>query len=95
MYQRLAWEALKKSIQGHVNKVNISNIRLIFRAVLKENIVRGRGLLCRALVQAQAASPSFTNVYSSFVSILNAKVSEMFTMQVHKFDQETSFKITK
>lgn len=77
VYQRLAWEALKKSIQGHVNKVNISNIRLIFRAVLKENIVRGRGLLCRALVQAQAASPSFTNVYSSFVCILNAKVSKV------------------
>lgn len=72
-YQRIAWEALKKSIQGHVNKVNISNIRTIVKELQKENIVRGRGLLCRSIIQAQAASPTFTHVYAAFVCAINSK----------------------
>ena len=41
-FQRLAWEALKKSINGLVNKVNVSNIINIVRELFQENIVRGR-----------------------------------------------------
>ena len=41
-YQRISWEALKKSINGLVNKVNVSNIEFIVREVFQENIVRGR-----------------------------------------------------
>ncbi|CAK9807035.1 Pre-mRNA-splicing factor CWC22 homolog [Anthophora quadrimaculata] len=72
-YQRIAWEALKKSIHGHINKVNISNIGLITRELLKENIVRGRGLLARSIIQAQAASPTFTSVYAALTAIINSK----------------------
>lgn len=72
-YQRIAWEALKKSVHGHINKVNTSNIGIIARELLHENIVRGRGLLCRSLIQAQAASPTFTNVYAALVAVINSK----------------------
>lgn len=72
-YQRLAWEALKKSIHGHINKINIGNIGIIIKELLKENIVRGRGLLCRSVIQAQAASPTFTNVYAALVSAINSR----------------------
>uniref|UniRef100_T1IGH0 MI domain-containing protein n=2 Tax=Rhodnius prolixus TaxID=13249 RepID=T1IGH0_RHOPR len=72
-YQRIAWEALKKSIHGHINKVNTSNIAVVARLLFKENIVRGRGLLCRSIIQAQAASPTFTNVYACLVAIINSK----------------------
>lgn len=72
-YQRIAWEALKKSIHGYINKVNISNIGIIARELLHENIVRGRGLLCKSLIQAQAASPTFTNVYTALVAVVNSK----------------------
>ncbi|XP_011192434.2 pre-mRNA-splicing factor CWC22 homolog isoform X1 [Zeugodacus cucurbitae] len=72
-YQRIAWEALKKSIHGYINKVNVDNIAIITRELLKENIVRGRGLLCRSIIQAQAASPTFTHVYAALVSIINSK----------------------
>lgn len=41
-YQRMSWEALKKSINGLINKVNISNISIIIQELLQENIVRGR-----------------------------------------------------
>lgn len=72
-YQRLAWEALKKSIHGHINKINIGNIGIIIKELLKENIVRGRGLLCRSIIQAQAASPTFTNVYAALVAAVNSR----------------------
>lgn len=44
-FQRLAWEALKKSINGLINKVNSPNIGIIVRELFKENIVRGDKIL--------------------------------------------------
>ncbi|ESP01900.1 hypothetical protein LOTGIDRAFT_138828, partial [Lottia gigantea] len=73
VYQRMAWEALKKSINGLINKVNISNIDFVVRELFQENIVRGRGVLARSVIQAQAASPTFTHVYAALVAILNTK----------------------
>ncbi|KAJ7345577.1 hypothetical protein JRQ81_001527 [Phrynocephalus forsythii] len=72
-YQRMSWEALKKSINGLINKVNVSNIENIIHELLQENIVRGRGLLARSILQAQSASPIFTHVYAAVVAIINSK----------------------
>lgn len=35
--------------------------------------MRGRGLLCRSVIQAQAASPTFTNVYAALVAAVNSR----------------------
>lgn len=72
-FQRLAWEALKKSINGLINKVNTPNIAVIVRELFAENIVRGRGLLCQSIMQAQTASPTFTHVYAALAAIINTK----------------------
>ncbi|XP_054643951.1 pre-mRNA-splicing factor CWC22 homolog [Dunckerocampus dactyliophorus] len=76
-YQRMSWEALKKSINGLINKVNVSNIVNIIQEILQENIVRGRGLLARSVLQAQAASPIFTHVYAAVVAIINSKFPQI------------------
>jgi pre-mRNA-splicing factor CWC22 len=76
-FQRLAWEALKKSIHGLVNKVNIPNIAQVVRELFKENLVRGRGLLCRSVMQAQVFSPTFTNVYASLMAVINMKFPQI------------------
>ncbi|KAM6178349.1 pre-mRNA-splicing factor CWC22 homolog [Rhynchocyon petersi] len=76
-YQRMSWEALKKSINGLINKVNISNIAIIIQELLEENIVRGRGLLSRSVLQAQSASPIFTHVYAALVAIINSKFPQI------------------
>ena len=57
-YQRLAWEALKKSINGLINKVNSPNIAVIVRELFAENIVRGRGLLCQSVIQVKTLKAS-------------------------------------
>merc|ERR1711892_1059020 len=49
-YQRISWEAIKKSIHGIVNKVNVSNISIICRELFGENILRGRGILSRLVL---------------------------------------------
>ncbi|KAA0193885.1 hypothetical protein HAZT_HAZT003139, partial [Hyalella azteca] len=76
-FQRLAWEALKKSINGLVNKVNVSNIGVIVRQLHMENMVRGRGILCRSLMQAQSISLTFTHVYAALVAVLNSKFPQI------------------
>ncbi|XP_056391045.1 pre-mRNA-splicing factor CWC22 homolog [Hyla sarda] len=76
-YQRMSWEALKKSINGLINKVNVSNIGNIIQELLQENIIRGRGQLSRSILLAQSASPIFTHVYAAVVSIINSKFPQI------------------
>ncbi|CAH8503173.1 unnamed protein product [Dicrocoelium dendriticum] len=76
-YQRIAWEALKKSIHGFINKVNVSNISDVVRQLLSENIVRGRGLLVRSLITAQTTSPTFTHVFAALVAVINSKFPQV------------------
>jgi pre-mRNA-splicing factor CWC22 len=76
-YQRLAWEALKKSINGIVNKVNASNLTAVLPELFSENLVRGRGLLARSVMKAQMASPQFSNVFAALVAVVNAKFPEI------------------
>lgn len=43
-YQRLTWEALKKSLNGIINKVNVTNIKAILAEVFREvRTQRGEG----------------------------------------------------
>ena len=75
-YQRLTWEALRKGINGLVNKVSASNLRDIVPELLEHNLVRGRGLLARAILKAQLASPGFTHIYAALVAVVNTKLPE-------------------
>ncbi|MCJ1309157.1 pre-mRNA-splicing factor cwc22 [Agyrium rufum] len=76
-YQRMAWEALKKSINGLINKVNVSNIKHIVPELFGENLVRGRGLFCRSIMKAQSASLPFTPIYAAMVAIVNTKLPQV------------------
>ena len=62
-FQRLAWEALKKSINGLINKVNSPNIGIIVRELFAENIVRGRGLLCQSIMTVSKRLLSLVDIY--------------------------------
>lgn len=73
-YQRITWEALKKSINGLINKVNTSNIKMIIPELFGENLVRGRGLYCRSMMKAQTASLPFTPVYAAVTAVVNTKL---------------------
>ncbi|KAG5518165.1 hypothetical protein PMAC_003351 [Pneumocystis sp. 'macacae'] len=70
-YQRMYWEALKKSINVKVNTINIKNIVV---ELFGENLIRGRGLYCRSIMKAQAVSLPFTPIYSALTAIINTKL---------------------
>ncbi|GAD92580.1 cell cycle control protein [Paecilomyces variotii No. 5] len=76
-YQRMAWEALKKSINGLINKINVSNIKHIVPELFGENLIRGRGLFCRSIMKAQAASLPFTPIYAAMAAIVNTKLPQV------------------
>ncbi|CAE7234390.1 ncm [Symbiodinium natans] len=83
-YQRQTWEALRKSINGLVNKVNVGNIKNIVEELFQENLVRGRGLLVRALIRAQMASPGFTHVFAALLSVINSKLPEVGDLLIRR-----------
>lgn len=76
-YQRLSWDALRKSITGIVNRVNITNIKQVVPELFAENLIRGRGLFARSIMKAQAASLPFTPVFAALVSIINTKLPQV------------------
>ncbi|KAK6866107.1 U2-type spliceosomal complex subunit CWC22 [Apiospora arundinis] len=83
-YQKMAWEALKKSINGLINKVNIGNIKAIVPEVFNENLIRGRGLFCRSVMKAQASSLPFTPIYAAFAAIINSKLPQVGELLVKR-----------
>ncbi|KAL9017642.1 MAG: hypothetical protein Q9185_005038 [Variospora sp. 1 TL-2023] len=83
-YQRMAWEALKKSINGLINKVNVSNIKFIVPELFTENLVRGRGLFCRSIMKAAASSSAFVAIYAAMAAIINTKLPQVGELLVHR-----------
>ena len=83
-YQRMQWEALKKSINGLINKINVSNIKHIVPELFGENLVRGRGLFCRSIMKAQAASLPFTPIYAAMAAIVNTKLPQVGELLINR-----------
>ena len=83
-YQRMAWEALKKSINGLINKVNVSNIKYIVPELFNENLVRGRGLFGRSIMKAQAASLPFTPILAAMAAVVNTKLPQVGELLVNR-----------
>lgn len=83
-YQRMAWEALKKSINGLINKVNVSNIKDIVPELFNDNLIRGRGLFCRSIMKAQAASLPFTPILAAMVAIVNTKLPQVGELLINR-----------
>lgn len=74
-FQRMNWEALRKSITGLVNKVAADNIKHIVPELFAgANLIRGRGLFCRSIMHAQELSLPFTPVFAALAAIINTKL---------------------
>ena len=58
-------------------QVNAGNIKAILPELFHENLNWGKGILCQALLKAQAASPTFTPVFAALVAVINSKLPEI------------------
>ena len=83
-FQRMHWEALKKSINGLINKVNVGNIKHIVPELFGENLIRGQGLFCRSIMKAQANSPPFSAIFAATVAIVNTKLPQVGLLLVKR-----------
>jgi pre-mRNA-splicing factor CWC22 len=81
--QRL-WNALRKSITGIVNRVNVSNIKHLVSNLFSEDLIWGCGLFARSIMKAQAASLPFTPVFAALVSIINTKLPIVRELLLHR-----------
>ena len=61
-YQRMRWDALKKAINGLVNKVNVSNLKQVVLELFGENIIRGRALIVNLPGQPKAIRETLEGV---------------------------------
>jgi len=71
------WDNLKLSIEAAIEKLNPGNIRHTRNKLLQLNIVRGKGLFCQAIINAQSASLHSTNMYATLVSFINLEVNSI------------------
>ena len=55
-----------------------------------QNLVRGRGLLCRSLMKSQMASPTFTPIFAALVSVINTKFPEIGELLLHRLILQAS-----
>ena len=76
-YQKMMWEVLRKSLNGIINKANVSNLQNIIFELFNENLLRGKGLLVKAILKSQMAAPTFTHVYAALVAVINTKLPEI------------------
>ncbi|KAA6371851.1 MAG: putative Pre-mRNA-splicing factor CWC22, partial [Streblomastix strix] len=71
LIQEKAWITLRKAINGLINKANTANVRNIVKDLLKENLIRGKGVFARSMIKAQTAAPIFTPVYAAVTAAIN------------------------
>lgn len=69
---------MKLSIATAIEKLNPGNIRCTRNKLLRLNIVRGKGLFCRFILNAQLESPETTNMYATLVSYINLQVENYY-----------------
>eukprot|EP00879_Flechtneria_rotunda_P030295 GHRR01032915.1.p1 GENE.GHRR01032915.1~~GHRR01032915.1.p1 ORF type:complete len:125 (-),score=32.02 GHRR01032915.1:371-745(-) len=67
-----------------VLQVNAPNIKELLPELFQENLLRGRGLFCQAIMKAQLASPTFSPLYAALVSVVNTKFLELGELLLHR-----------
>ncbi|XP_022168891.1 pre-mRNA-splicing factor CWC22 homolog [Myzus persicae] len=75
-YQTTSWKILENSISNLVKQVNSeSKAREIKKKIVRLNIVRGRGILCKSVMEAQLASTTNTHIYALFIALIYDEIS--------------------
>ena len=87
--QKSTWEALRKHIHGIVNRVSVETLADLVPALIQGgNLIRGRGLLARAVVSACVITPSYVPVYSALIAALNPLLPEIGSLVARRAVRE-------
>ncbi|KAH8583587.1 uncharacterized protein ELE39_000355 [Cryptosporidium sp. chipmunk genotype I] len=83
-HQKKLWNKLEKSIRGEINKLNFSNIEQVLVNILKNNIIRGRGILVNCIIRAQLYSHSYTGVICYLSAIINCNIPDFGSLLLRR-----------
>ncbi len=84
-YQKIMWDLLSKSINGIINKVNVSNIQNIIYELFNENLLRGQGLLIKCIIRGQLTSSNYTPIYAALICVLNSKLPFIGNLFIRRY----------
>ncbi|EMD49356.1 pre-mRNA-splicing factor cwc22, putative [Entamoeba histolytica HM-3:IMSS] len=94
-YQKQSFIALKRTLNGLVNKVSLSNIKTIIVELFKENLVRGKGLFVNSVIRAQDAEPNFSNIYATLIAVINTKIPAIGELTIHRIIHQFNLTIKR
>lgn len=83
-HQKKLWDRLEKNIRGEINKLNFSNIEQVLINILKNNIIRGRGILANCIIRAQLSSHSYTAVICYLSAIINCNIPDFGSLLLRR-----------
>ncbi|KAJ1612374.1 NIC+MI domains containing protein [Cryptosporidium canis] len=83
-HQEKLWIDLEKNIRGEINKLNISNIQQVLANILKNNIIRGRGILVNCILRAQLCSQSYTDIICCLSAIINCSIPDFGSLLLRR-----------
>ncbi|KAE9524208.1 hypothetical protein AGLY_015247 [Aphis glycines] len=70
-YQTFAWTILQQSISNLIQQVTSEDkAREIAKKILRLNIMRGKGLICKYIMAIQLSSTDKTHIYALFISLI-------------------------
>ena len=75
--QRQTWETLQRTINGTINRLNITTIKPLIHTLFQNaNLIRGRGLLIKSLLNGAISSPNYAHIYVALIAVINTKLPE-------------------
>ncbi|KAG8391405.1 hypothetical protein BUALT_Bualt01G0184200 [Buddleja alternifolia] len=83
-YKNSKWFSMNKRIEGLVHKVNISNIQIIAREIMNQNLISGKGLFCQVIMKSQIEFPRLSNIYAALAAIINSQFPDVGLLLVKR-----------
>lgn len=76
-----------------ITQVNAPNIKDLLPELFAENLLRGRGLFCQAVMKAQLASPGFSALYAALAAVVNTKFPELGELLCHRIIAQVGYRV--
>ncbi|GAA0149503.1 hypothetical protein LIER_08657 [Lithospermum erythrorhizon] len=75
--QMTSWDDLQTNIRNLVKNVTSSNIKKTFQELVSQDLLRGRGLLCKEILETSLSSSASIPALASLVALINSKLEEI------------------
>ncbi|GAA0142827.1 RNA processing factor [Lithospermum erythrorhizon] len=76
-HERLMWDILQEKIDTLINNINSSNIMKIVEETVSLDLIKGRGLFCRAVIKSLEATQTPVPILAAFVAAINIEFPDV------------------